>query len=644
MRISNIAIKNIKGNLYRYIMYYLSNSFAVSVFFIFASFVFHPVIKSDIDSGKSAIYAGVVSGMIACQVIIVAFSILFVIFSTSIFLKSRGKEFGLLSLFGMTKDQIKVYLVIENTIMGILSLVTGIGVGMLFSKLFFMIMGSFLGIMIPFHISFKALGITVLVFFILFEVIGVFMSLGIRNKDIVDQLKASQMPKDIPRFSKIKAILGVLLLLAGYIIAWNVHGVGVITAMLPVILIVVIGTYFVFTQFSIAMASQLCKNKKIFYNQVNMVAFSQMIFKLQDTARVLFLAAILGAVTFTATETIYSFFVEVPKMGTAQDIAIIERNENLENPFNEEEIKKILLEHDLEIKSWDEVTMVQQKGVKNQGHEEEEETFLLISNSHLNQLMHSLGKKSIQVRRNEAIYNYQFDTIGLSHEEEKEELFFIKDGKEKKFEVTDRIYETTTYFQSMGCGRLVVLHDQDFDWFLENASQEQRIQYTAINIKNWRQSFYAVNEIKDRLGEAYQGFYFSKIVPYRAARISFGMILFIGFFIAFLFFIAAGSIIYFKLFNEVTQDAMEYSILTKIGTTKQEIKKIITKQIGILFFLPFFVSTVHSFFALKSLSNLLKKNLFKEGLIVMVAYLIFQVIYFSIIKILYINKVESIKR
>lgn len=103
---------------------------------------------------------------------------------------------------------------------------------------------------------------------------------------------------------------------------------------------------------------------------------------------------------------------------------------------------------------------------------------------------------------------------------------------------------------------------------------------------------------------------------------------------------ASGSIIYFKLFNEIKQDRLEYDILRKIGATKKDINKIITKQIGTIFFLPFIVSTLHSFFALKSLSNLLMRNLFTNGLVVMIGYLIFQTIYFIIIRSIYIRKIE----
>src|SRR5699024_1640847 len=171
-------------------------------------------------------------------------------------------------------------------------------------------------------------------------------------------------------------------------------------------------------------------------------------------------------------------------------------------------------------------------------------------------------------------------------------------------------------------------------------NQEDWIIYSRINIDNWKDSYEATMEIQDDLGDKYSGSYYSKILAYKGVRKVYGLILFIGFFIAFLFFIASGSIIYFKLFNEIKQDEVEYNILKKIGTTEKEINNIITKQIGIIFFLPFIISTLHSFFALKSLSNLLMGSLFKNGLIVMLGYLVFQMIYFTIIRSIYINRIK----
>ncbi|WP_313233465.1 ABC transporter permease [Tissierella praeacuta] len=649
MKISNMAFSNVKGNLYRYIMYYLSNSFAVTAFFIFSNFVFHPSLKIKNIGGSSVSLMGVVNSMIACQVIIVIFSILFVSYSTSIFLKSRGKEFGLLSLYGMTNKQIKKYVFIENTIISAFSIVTGILSGVVFSKLFLMAMEAFMDINLPFNISFKSLGLTILVFFVLFETVSILMLFKIRNKEIIQQIKSSKIPKEIPQFSKIKSILGVGLLVLGYGIAWIVKGAFVPLAMLPVIFIVIIGTYFTFTQFSIAIANRILKSKDIIYKKTNLISYSQMIFKLQDTAKVLFAAAILGAITFTATETIYSFFTEIASISgidTPEDIAIIRKGETIDDIHSIDRIKEILEKYDLKTKGIYTVKNIWVKNEANKDNSHIKEEILIMSNTDYNKLAVSQNKEKIIVKENEAVYNFPYEVFGYNGKPEKIKRYPLEiaklslNGEVREYKVNDEIHHSLMALGKLGYFDAFILNDKDYNHLLKRAKGDNIVIYNGIKLDNWKSSFDASVEIRDMLGDKYQGSYYAKSIPYKGIRNNFGLTLFIGFFIAFLFFIASGSIIYFKLFNEVKQDKVEYDILRKIGATENEINKIITKQIGIIFFLPFVVSTIHSLFALKSLSNLLEKNLFTNGLVVAFGYLVFQMIYFIIIRIMYIRKVR----
>lgn len=640
MKISNMAVSNVKGNLYRYVMYYLSNAFAVTVFFIFANFVLHPSIDMNSIGGSATLTQGATRGMIACQVIIVMFSILFVAYSTSIFLKSRGKEFGLLSLYGMTRKQIRKYVFIESTIISILSIVTGILTGAIFSKLFFMIMEVFLDISIPFNISFKALGLTSILFFILFEIISILTVFQIRNKEIVEQLKSSKTPKIIPTFSKFKSILGVLLMVIGYGVAWFVPGMLVAVAMIPVIFIVTLGTYFIFTQFSIAVSNRILKNEKLLYKKTNMVAYSQMIFKLQDTAKVLFLAAILGAFTFSATETMYSFFSEIPRLSgidTPQDMVIVQRGDSLND-----NIEKILDNKDLEIK---EIHKMKSLILYSKKQDKDFEQYFVISNTDYNELASSLGKELVDIKEGEIIYSYPYELSPMRNNGEQKmvgwEDINLNIGEETgNFKLIKEVRGNLMSLSNVGYFDSLILNDKDFEEALKIVNQQDQVIYTGINLDKWQDSYESSIEIRNELGGNYSRAYYSKAIPYKEARNNFGLALFIGFFIAFLFFIASGSIIYFKLFNEIKQDAVEYAILRKIGTTSKEINKIITKQIGIIFFLPFVVSTLHSFFALKSLSNMLMTNLFTNGVIVMFGYLIFQMIYFIIIRAIYIKRIN----
>lgn len=103
----------------------MSCVFSVMIFYMYAAFLAHP----DLASGHILGSVKVKQGMLFCQYIIVVFSFLFVLYSSSAFLKSRRKEFGLLSLFGMTHRQLLILIILESTVITIMAIGAGIGLG-----------------------------------------------------------------------------------------------------------------------------------------------------------------------------------------------------------------------------------------------------------------------------------------------------------------------------------------------------------------------------------------------------------------------------------------------------------------------------------------------------------------------------------
>lgn len=94
------------------------------------------------------------------------------------------------------------------------------------------------------------------------------------------------------------------------------------------------------------------------------------------------------------------------------------------------------------------------------------------------------------------------------------------------------------------------------------------------------------------------------VQPFVEMKQIFGLTMFIGLFVSVLFFIAAGSMLYFKLFTEFQEDREQFIALKRIGLTDGELKKIVTTHIGMIFFLPFGVGVVHAAFALKTLGDI----------------------------------------
>ena len=160
MTFPQLAFRNIRGHWHRYTAYYFSTALTVLIFFVYAAFIFHP------DVVQGTMHEGVRRGLILCEVIIIIFAFFFVLYAVSAFLKSRQKEFGLLTLMGLTKGQVRRLIVYENLLISLLSIGTGIGGGVLSAKLFFEGIGSLMTIAdpLPFVIAPKAVWLTFIVF------------------------------------------------------------------------------------------------------------------------------------------------------------------------------------------------------------------------------------------------------------------------------------------------------------------------------------------------------------------------------------------------------------------------------------------------------------------------------------------------
>src|SRR4051812_32695180 len=112
MSFLRFAYNNVVRNKRAYSAYLLSSAFAVMIFFIYAVLLFHPDINSSV-LGKDT-----QAGMKIAEYIIFVFAFLFVLFSVSAFLKSRKKEFGMLTILGSTPAQINKLIFLENMFIG----------------------------------------------------------------------------------------------------------------------------------------------------------------------------------------------------------------------------------------------------------------------------------------------------------------------------------------------------------------------------------------------------------------------------------------------------------------------------------------------------------------------------------------------
>ncbi|MBG9789441.1 FtsX-like permease family protein [Brevibacillus laterosporus] len=303
MTFRSLVFSNIQGNWRSYSAFFMSSVFSVMIFYIYAAFLAHP----DVVSGHIIAAEKVRKGMVFCEYVIVIFSFLFVLYSNSAFLKTRKQEFGLFSLFGMTRMQLRKLIIYENTAIAVLAIGVGIGLGILFSKLFFIALGVLLNLndSIVFTVPLGAVCLTAGGFLVLFTIISLWIALRMGRTEILDLLKAPQQPKGQLVYSPWLVLLAVVCLGAAYSMALMLNEAYFDLLVLLILLTVIIGTYLFFTQVSVMLLDFIQRRVNIYYNRTNMIVFSQIGYKIQDHARMFFIVSILSAVILTATSAIY---------------------------------------------------------------------------------------------------------------------------------------------------------------------------------------------------------------------------------------------------------------------------------------------------------------------------------------------------
>jgi putative ABC transport system permease protein len=80
-------------------------------------------------------------------------------------------------------------------------------------------------------------------------------------------------------------------------------------------------------------------------------------------------------------------------------------------------------------------------------------------------------------------------------------------------------------------------------------------------------------------------------------------------FLVVLFFIASGSILFFNNISAVTETKDEYTILSRMGYDRRQLKKVIARQVFTFFSIPFLVGLLHSVFAILCYRVALMQNI-----------------------------------
>ena len=306
MTLFDFARNNISRDKRTYIFYFVNCVFSVFVFFLFTVLSFHPAMSViDTDSAMGLI-------LLLGEAVSIGFAVCFISYSVTCFLKSRSRQFGLITILGASKKQLNKLVFLENMIVGVASIITGIVLGLVFSKFFLDIANKVIGVSdFVFYFPMQAIVVTVIALGLVFLAIAFFTPKLIRKKEVVRLLKTEvtgEKPQKLLPFLVIFLIL--LALLTGILVSKTQTAKDIqanILTPFAMLITVVIGTYLLFA-YGMRIALALSKNSKA---NGRLLYRSDKQSKMRANTQAMTISAVLYAVSFFAIIILFSMSTSV---------------------------------------------------------------------------------------------------------------------------------------------------------------------------------------------------------------------------------------------------------------------------------------------------------------------------------------------
>ena len=276
-----LAADNLRKNSQTYTPYILTCILTIAMFYMIVSLAGNPGVGQ-------VIYGNVVQEILMLGSWVTGiFAVIFLFYTNSFLLKRRKKEFGLYAVLGMEKKHLAKMILWETVYIAGISLSVGILTGILLDKLRFVLLLRLFDAAIPlgFHISGTAIGQACVLFLCidLLIVLNSFRQVYFTNP--AELLKGGQVGEKEPKTRWLMAIMGVLSLSAGYVIAlYTQNPLLAVSMFFVAVILVIIGTYCLFIAGSVALLKLLRKNKKYYYKTQHFISVSGMLYRMKQNA------------------------------------------------------------------------------------------------------------------------------------------------------------------------------------------------------------------------------------------------------------------------------------------------------------------------------------------------------------------------
>lgn len=643
MTFRQFAYRNVVRNRRVYAAFFMASVFSVMVFFLYSMLLFHPSIEDRFVQEIA------IMGMGVAEIILYIFTVFFLFYSMRAFLQARSKEFGILLHLGIAKRQLNRLIFIETMFIGIASIVAGTILGYMFSKFFFMIIREIVLLpALPLYFSWEPFALTIGAFLSLFVVISYVAPIFIRAGEIADLIQEVPISggKGVYGYSKTRGYLGLLFLGVSYAMAVSTSNSVVIGLIFFLPPLATIGTFYFFTDSLPMLLHKLRKRKKLYWHHFWLLSISEGVVRLRENARMFFIVTMVSTIAFMSVGALASLTSFASQYREMHPLGLVYKS----MPGNNLERQHIsMLVDELNTNEID-YSLIRFQ-VIHQLSTFTENKVAILKLSDVNMLAASFGYSAVELDEGEAVFlPPTFSSYDQLKDRKVETLL-------KNSDVVVRIngaYPHQLFSSYSIATNAIILNDIDYDLVVESVSMNnvKTFSYYAFNVPDWQNTKEIGLTINAKVTDSFlagdSDLLYSFENPglnYSGIRTTFSLLLFIGLLLAAVFFLAAGSFIYFRLYTSLERDRKQFDVLRRMGITDSEFKKIINRQLIPQFFFPWGVAFVHSSFAFLSLQviwdALAEISIVKELAIVLAGFTLMQLTYFYLIRWRYLAHIKA---
>ena len=611
---SRLAKQNIRNNKSTYIPYMITCIFCIAMIYMMEFLRDCPTLDQAVrqaDEVRMIVFTG--------EIVVEIFCIIFLIYSNSFLMKKRQKEIGLYNILGLERNHIGIVMFLETIITSIGSLAGGIAAGIIGSKLALLLLLKLLHIpsVLGFYISVKGIFTCLFMFGIIFLMI-LFLNLAkIHLSRPVELLRGNNTGEKEPVVKWLMALIGFICLGAGYYLAVTTESpIKAITIFLLAVILVMAGTYLLFTAGSIVILKFLRRRKSFYYRTGNFISISGMLYRMKQNAiglasicilstGVLLMIAMTVSIYFGMNDIMlnrypYDVDMSVTSISEEECQTAIEAFEKA-IADNKVPVEKSVEEIYLDIvcsKNGDQILIKPANTIRNSDsvlvlsllNQAEYERLTGIS-ANLNDgeifawYPSAVQKDSVTVDETEFTVKKWLDKNPLTCGEDAvsdNAVLVVTDEDFKKFdEMRTEMYKGVS---SAPAGEDLTLHlGLDI-----TGSETDKIDFGTPVME-------VVKDLKKNGGLSENSWITSGIrqQEYESYYADNGSLLFIGIFLGSLFLMGTAMIIYYKQISEGYEDQKRFEIMQKVGLSRREVRSSVRRQILMVFFLPLLMAMLH---------------------------------------------------